>query len=107
MTSCIPYISLFIIAVFWLSYSILKNQMKEVKDYIFATNVIVIYIYQPVIMEFMFKAINCQNFIGDGFRVAEDLHEVGYKQTHLIYLLVLAIPTIILWLFLGPFWINH
>ena len=107
MISLSPLILMVLAFVYWLIYGFVRSKVKEIQDYLVATIMIILFIFTPTLMEFVFQAMNCKDVINNGLRLQLDMHEVCFEGTHLIVFILLTIPSLILYVFVSPYLINR
>jgi len=88
--------------LFWIIYLRIKHRHKKegrydsIKNDFIVTLVILLFLVHPNITKAMFSSFNCMSVEGV-YYLREDIDYVCYEGSHLIYLLIISVPSIILW----------
>lgn len=68
-----------------------------------ASFVVTYMVFCPTVLEVAFTVLNCSDIINDGLRLQSDMHVKCWQGQHATYSVLLAIPTIVIWLYVAPF----
>lgn len=106
--SITPFLFLLLTSAVWILLSFLtKSTSKNIGSYIFGSLVVMYFIYCPTVVYLALQNLNCADVYGDGYRLRLDMDQLCFQGKHLTYVIVLTIPTLILWVYLLPYLFNR
>ena len=69
-----------------------------IKDKLICTMVVLLFLIHPNIAKALFSAFNCMEIEGE-HRLKDNVDMICYEGKHLLYLLLIIIPSLIIWVF--------
>jgi len=92
----LPLLLAFCDALFWLLYSLVSGKYKHFQPKFISTLVILLFLVHPTITQEMLQSFNCIK-VGEVFYLRDDLSFECYTGTHLKFLVIIVIPSVVLW----------
>ena len=86
----------------WLSISFFKETYKYMKREVYLTMIVVYFLAFPTIVKTIFSSFDCVHFDIIGEYLAVDYSIKCETFTHIKYLMIISLPSIILWIFGFP-----
>ncbi|CAG9312606.1 unnamed protein product [Blepharisma stoltei] len=103
ITSITPFAVGLLCLGFWvIIYIIKKKSIKEVKDEFISTSIILLFLIQPSIIDTILNAFSCKEINSGEYWLNVDLGIRCWDHNHLFYTLLVALPTISIWVFIVP-----
>lgn len=81
---------------FWFIYSGIKKTRQHLRHYLISTIVILLFMVHSDITKKMFASFNCYSVDGV-LRLRDNLDTICYKGTHLTIMLIVTLPSLIIW----------
>ncbi|CAG9324285.1 unnamed protein product [Blepharisma stoltei] len=103
ITSLTPFSLAFICLLLWLIiYAIKKKNLKEFLDDYLSTFTVILFLIHPSITNIMFSIFSCKEVNSGEYWLYADLGIRCWDGHHLLYGLLFALPTIIIWVIAVP-----
>ncbi|CAG9331588.1 unnamed protein product [Blepharisma stoltei] len=103
ITSLTPFLAGLGCLMFWiLVYKIKKKPIKEMWDDFISTAVVLLFLIHPSIIDNMFNVFSCKEINPGEYWLNVDLGIRCWDRDHAFYALLLALPTIIIWVVTIP-----
>jgi hypothetical protein len=94
----LPLALTFVSISFWYILSLIKKDKHGIKDNLICTMVVLLFLIHPNIAKALFSAFNCMDVDGEN-RLKDNVEMICYEGRHLLYLLLIIIPSLIIWVF--------
>jgi hypothetical protein len=83
--------------IYWFTISTIKGRdYSELRSKFTSTLVVLLFLVHPNIAKAMFLSFNCLEVDGV-YRLREDISSICYNGVHLTYMLIVVIPSILIW----------
>lgn len=88
---------LFVTALgYWSIHSLVYKNFYKLKQNLTSSIVVLLFLVHPSISKMMFSSLNCMK-IDDKLMLMADVHEQCFSGKHKVFLIILAIPSILVW----------
>jgi beta-lactamase regulating signal transducer with metallopeptidase domain len=99
MWAILPVILIIASITFWYIYVLIKkDERQNVKNYIIGTIVILLFLVHPDITKQTLSIFNCTK-VEDKYYLTEEINQECYDKRHTFMIIVIAIPSLVLWIF--------
>ena len=93
----LPLIVAIISGCFWGGVAYFKGKVSVLKNELVATMIILFFLIHPTVTRFMFSVFSCKEILEGEFWLNESLDVRCWDGEHTFYALVVALPSIIVW----------
>lgn len=96
-----PIILAILAASFWAIVCAIRRNFSLLRENTICTTLVILNLFHPSLARVFFAPFSCIDVLGEQ-RLREDINTVCYEGTHLLNLILVAVPSIIVWIFLVP-----
>lgn len=97
MFALLPFLLFLVCLLFWAIVGrIQKRSIQEFRGKFISSLIVVLFLVHPNIAQTMFRTFNCIEIEGV-YRMKENVETICYKGQHLYFILMVAFPSIALW----------